>query len=350
MRLITFTANGQDRLGAWINSDHQVVDLAQAAALQGGPAVPAYSTMQALIEAGPAQWDQARRLIEDAPAEAVLASADCPQRAPLPQPAQLRDFLSFPGHVQGCRQTLGEWTIAQSDDPARKRAELEAAGFFKVPAGYYDHPVYYTCNRLAVLGPEDEVPWPAFSQFIDYELEWAAVIGRAGSQISSARAREHIFGYTVFNDWSARDEQMKVMGGAVNLGPGTGKDFANTLGPCIVTADEIPDPYQLRMTAHVNGELRSDANTSGMHYRFEELIEFLTRGHAVYPGEVLGSGTAGGGCALETRRVMSDGDVVELAVERIGRLRNRVRAPQVHADQALAFSDRMMAAMTKAIR
>ena len=350
MRLITFSSKGTDRIGAWINNDQQVVDLAAAALQRDGVAAPAYVSMQALIEAGEAQWDHARRLIEVAPQEAVLNSSDCPLRAPLPRPAQLRDFLSFPEHVRGCRATLGEWTIAAAAEPSRKRADLETSGFFNVPAGYYDFPVYYTCNRMAVLGPEDEVQWPAFSQFIDYELEWAAVIGKAGSQIARSRAREHIFGYTVFNDWSARDEQMKVMGGAVNLGPGTGKDFANSLGPCIVTADEIADPYALRMTARVNGELRSDASTSGMHYRFEELIEFLTRGHAVYPGEVLGSGTAGGGCGLETRLVMSDGDVVELEVERIGRLRNRVRAPQVNASQAGALADRMLAAMTRAIK
>ena len=314
MRLITFVLGGVERVGAWINGDADVVDLAEACRLRGGADATAYLSMQALIDAGEALWDRTRRLVEDPPAEAVLSAALCRLRAPLPRPLQLRDFLSFPEHVRGCRVTLGEWNIAAAADPVAKRAELEASGFFEVPKGYYDFPVYYISNRLTVLGPDEDVQWPAFSQFIDYELEWAAVIGKTGSQISNARAREHIFGYTVFNDWSARDEQMKAMGGAVNLGPGPGKDFANTLGPCIVTADEIPDPYRLRMTARINGQLRSDASTSGMHYRFEDLIEYISRANAIYPGEVMGSGTAGGGCGLETRHLMADNDVVELEV------------------------------------
>ena len=100
-----------------------------------------------------------------------------------------------------------------------------------MPRDYYDFPVYYISNRMSVVGPDVDVPWPTYSRFIDYELEWAAVIGKAGSQITKDKARDYIFGYSVFNDWSARDEQMKVMGVSLDLGPGQGKDFANGLGP-----------------------------------------------------------------------------------------------------------------------
>jgi len=337
MRLITFEMNGEARLGAWVYDDADVVDLAAAAEQLDGKSDPAYQSMQALIEAGPAALEKARMLVESASGAPRFATSECRILAPLPRPAQLRDFLSFPAHVLGCRVTTAELAIAASEDPEGKRAQMEASGYFNVPPGYYDHPVYYTSNRMAVFGPDDDILWPSFSTFIDYELEWGVVIGKEGSQITRERAGEHIFGYTIFNDWSARDEQFKVMGGAVSLGPGVGKDFANSLGPCIVTADEIPNPYALSMKAFVNGELTSDGNTSGMHFRFEELIEYLTRGHSLYPGEVLGSGTVGNGCSLETRRPISPGDTIELHVESIGVLRNRVVAPHIAPAAAGGF-------------
>lgn len=350
MRLITFTRNGEERLGAWINDDRNVVDLAAAALLTHGAGASAFSSMQSLIDAGAAELDRARKLIEDTPAECVFSTDDCAVRAPLPQPVQLRDCLAFPEHVRGCRVTIGEWMIETADDPQKKREELEASGFFDVPAGYYDYPVYYTGNRMAVFGDGDDIVWPTFSHAIDYELEWAAVIGKSGSQIAQENARDHIFGYTVLNDWSARDEQMKIMGGAVNLGPGSGKDFANTLGPCIVTVDEIADPYSVRMRAWINGELVSDGNTAGMHYRFEALIEHLSRGHTLYPGEVIGSGTVGGGCSLETGYQIASGDIIELEVEGIGKLRNRVLAPHIDVGNKTGFSSDMMRWMKSAIK
>ena len=179
----------------------------------------------------------------------VFSTRDCTLLAPLPQPTQIRDCLCFPEHLQGARRVVGEQMIKAAADPARRRAELEAAKFFDVPRDYYDFPVYYISNRMSVSGPDVDVTWPTYSRYIDYELEWAAVIGKTGSQIGAATARDYIFGYSVFNDWSARDEQMKVMGVSLNLGPGQGKDFANGLGPCIVTADEIANPYDLTMTA-----------------------------------------------------------------------------------------------------
>lgn len=350
MRLITYQRGGGERLGAWINGDQHVVDLARAVMLRGEVQQVGFASMQSLIEGGAELLDQARRLAADPPEDAVFPTKSCTLLAPLPRPAQLRDFLSFPEHVRGCRVTTGEWIISASDDPVAKRAALEESRFFDVPAGYFDFPVYYTCNRMSVIGPDADVHWPAFSSFIDYELEWAAVIGKQGQQISRSTARDHIFGYTILNDWSARDEQMKIMAGPVSLGPAGGKDFANTLGPCIVTADEIPDPYALSMTARVNGDLVSSGNTSGMHFRFEELIEHLTRGHAIYPGEVLGSGTVGGGCRLETRLPIVDGDVVELQVERIGTLANRIIAPHIGRGQPGGFTEEMMQYMKTFIK
>ena len=139
-------------------------------------------------------------------------------------------------HADGVGRNV-ERAVAAAPDPVKARAELEPDGPYEVPASFYDFPLYYICNRMAVVGPDVDVLWPTYSQTIDYELEWAAVIGSPCSAATEQSARECIFGYTIFNDWSARDEQQKVMSqGAVNIGPGAGKDFCNSVGPCIVTS------------------------------------------------------------------------------------------------------------------
>jgi len=350
MRLITYIRNDVQRLGAWIDNDQSVVDLAAASMLVHGNGAGVYSTMQSLIEGGEAPLDRARRLLEKPPVEAIFPTSACKLRSPLPQPTQLRDFLAFPEHVRGCRITLGELMINDAADPEKKRAELNSAKYFDIPAGYFDHPVYYTGNRLSISGDQEDIVWPTFSNFIDYELEWAVVIGKSGKAISNSEAKGHIFGYTIFNDWSARDEQMKAMGGAVSLGPGVGKDFANTIGPCIVTADEISDPYSLGMRAYLNGKLVSSGNTSAMHFKFEELIEYVSRAHAIYPGEIMGSGTVGGGCSLETRVHIGHGDIIKLEVDQIGELQNRVLAPHIDSHNSDSFSKGLMNAMKGAIK
>lgn len=328
MRLITYSRGASTRLGAWIDGDRRIVDLRSAAEISGGDSGPFHS-MQALIDAGPNAWDRARGLVAEASGDAVLESAGARILAPLPQPAQVRDCLCFPSHLQGTIAVRLERQIAASSDPAATRRSLEEAGAFDVPASYFEFPVYYTANRFATFGLDDDIVWPTFSSFIDYEFEWAAVIGRRGIAIDKADARGHIFGYTIFNDWSARDEQMKVMGGALNVGPGAGKDFANSFGPCIVTSDEVPNPYDLAMKVRINGELISTGSTAGMHFDFEDLIVSISRAHHIEPGEILGSGTVGGGCSLETGRTVLPGDVIELDLERVGVLRNRVLAPHL---------------------
>ena len=160
---------------------------------------------------------------------------------------------------------------------------------------------------------EHDVPIPD-------ELRWA--LRGLRRDIPPGRARDHIFGYTIFNDWSARDVQIAVM--SANLGPGEGKDFANGLGPCIATPDEFADPYALAMTAHVNGELWSQGSTGTMHHSFEDAIVQFSRERTLHAGEVLGSGTVLSGCGFELDRRLAEGDVVELAVEGIGTLRNRI--------------------------
>jgi fumarylacetoacetate (FAA) hydrolase len=212
-------------------------------------------------------------------------------RAPVPHPPSVRDFYAFERHVATARAQRG----------------LEMA------PEWYQIPVFYFSNPAAILGPEDRVAFPSESSAWDYELEVAAVIGGAGA----------IAGFTVLNDWSARDLQKMEM--AVGLGPAKGKDFATSIGPLVVTPDELGD-LQLEMVARVNGEERSRGNLGEMHWSWDALVEHAARNTELRAGDVLGSGTVGTGCILEHAdgRWLQAGDVVELEVERIGVLRNRV--------------------------
>jgi 2-keto-4-pentenoate hydratase/2-oxohepta-3-ene-1,7-dioic acid hydratase in catechol pathway len=233
---------------------------------------------------------------------------------PLEAPS-VRDFVAFEEHVEG----------------------MAAGGGGTVPAQWYQAPTFYFTHPYALIGAHDDVPVPPGCQLLDYELEVAVVVGRDGASLSPQQAREHIFGYTVLNDWSARDLQRREM--SVHLGPAKGKDFATTLGPWLVTADEL-EPYKdaegflaLDLRASVNGKLTGQDLLSNMGWPFEELIAYASRGAQVRAGDVLGSGTCGnGGCLAELwgrsgktePPPLRPGDVVELAVEGIGTVRNRV--------------------------
>ena len=167
------------------------------------------------------------------------------------------------------------------------------------PQAWYERPIFYHPSRFSVCGPDAEVPWPAYCEKLDFELEFGCYIGKPGKDILKERAREHIFGYTIFNDFSARDEQAKEMAG--QLGPGKGKDFdnANAMGPCLVTADELGDPYRLEMVVRVNGEEWGRGNSRDMHWKFEDCIAHASRSETLHSGEFFGSGTVGNGCGLE---------------------------------------------------
>lgn len=324
MRLITYTRNGAAGIGAWFDRDRQVLDLKKAAMLAADQAVDELADMQSFIEAGPARWEWARRALANPASEAVFPTAACRLLAPLPRPAQIRDFLCFEEHLKDAFAMAIDLRSRIADDPDKKRAELKASGMFDIPQVWYERPIYYTCSRFAVCGPDTDVIWPSYSRMMDYELECAAIIGKAGRDIAKDKALDHIFGYTIFNDFSARDEQMIVMEG--KLGPGKGKDFdnANAFGPCIVTADEIGDPYALVMTARVNGEEWSRGSTAAMYHKFEDIIAYVSRSETLHPGEVLCSGTVGTGSAAEQGKFLKSGDVVELQIDGIGILRNRV--------------------------
>jgi 2-keto-4-pentenoate hydratase/2-oxohepta-3-ene-1,7-dioic acid hydratase in catechol pathway len=322
MRLVTFAASGRERIGALTDNDRKIVDFIAA---QDG-AGPAFQNMQALIEGGAAALDRAREIVTAArkSGRGLIDAASVKLMAPLPLPPQLRDFLCFEKHlIQAFTQIL-RIRAASAPDPEQALRELEKQGAFKPPQVWYERPSFYKPSRFAVCGTGQDVTWPTYSKTIDYELEFACVIGTAGRDIPKDKARAHIFGYTIFNDLSARDEQTLEM--ASNLGPGKGKDFdnSNPVGPCIVTADEIPDPYALDMIVRVNGEERGRGNSREMHWKYEDCIAFVSRNETVYPGELFCSGTVGNGSGLEIGRYVEPGEVVELEVEKIGVLRNRI--------------------------
>jgi 2-keto-4-pentenoate hydratase/2-oxohepta-3-ene-1,7-dioic acid hydratase in catechol pathway len=177
---------------------------------------------------------------------------------------------------------------------------------------------------LNVRGPGAVVHWPRYSRIMDFELEFGVFVGQSGTNIRSERAREHIFGFTIFNDFSARDTQFIEMQGG--MGPTKAKSFdgANVIGPWIVTADEIPDPYSLAMAARVNGDTWTSGDSSSMLHSFEEMIAYISRDETLFPGEFIASGTMGSGCGLELDRYLKHGDEIELEIEKIGVLRNVV--------------------------
>jgi 2-keto-4-pentenoate hydratase/2-oxohepta-3-ene-1,7-dioic acid hydratase in catechol pathway len=184
-------------------------------------------------------------------------------------------------------------------------------------------PVHYRASSTDVAGPEAPIIWPNYTEKLDYELEIAICIGKYGVNIPEEKAGEYIFGYTVYNDVSARDMQVREM--RLGFGPGKGKSFRNSniMGPCLAMPDEL-DAGNLRMMARINGDTWSEGNTRDMHFTFPQLISHLSKEDPLYPGEFIGSGTVGFGSGMELNRWIKPGDIIELEIEGIGILRNRV--------------------------
>jgi len=277
------------------------------------------STMLELLEGGPMAMERARQAYHYAVSQGVdargvrgetIVHPYDPMRpsgvrgvslvAPLPNPGSLRDFIAFEEHIAATSKRRGQ----------------------PIPPEWYKAPVYYKGNHRTIIGPDEDLRWPLETTKLDYELELACVIGRQGKDIPEREAAGYIAGYTIMNDFSARDVQFQEM--ACRLGPAKGKDFGTALGPCLLTPDEIPDIGSLMMVARVNGEVWSKGRFGSIHWSFAQMIAHVSRGEAIYPGDLCGSGTVGGGCGLEMDRYLSPGDVVELEIQPIGVLRNRV--------------------------
>jgi fumarylacetoacetate (FAA) hydrolase len=301
MRYLTFIAPGEQRarLGALLTAD-RIVSIAR------GDLPP---DMLSFIQAGPETWALAEQIARGT--QSVWPLDQVTLKAPLQRPATLRDFYAFLTHVKTANANRGR----------------------EVPQEWFEAPVFYFTNPNTIYGSDEDVPMPALTKALDYELEIAAVIGRQGRDIKPEQAIDHIFGFTILNDWSARDVQRNEM--KVGLGPAKGKDFASSLGPWIVTPNELakfaterPGVYNLAMTAKVNGKELSRGNWSDIHYSFGEILARASEGVDLYPGDVIGSGTVGTGCLLELTKGegpwLKKGDVVELEVEHVGVLKNRV--------------------------
>jgi len=300
MRWVTYRHRGEDadRVGLLVDSS-----------IHGLP--PGESLLRLLGDDGSRLERAAERARSD-PAE-VVAAESVQARAPIPTPPTVRDFYAFEQHVK----------------TARKRRGLE------MDSDWYELPVFYFSNPYAVIGPDEDVLIPPGSSALDFELEVAAVVGRSGANLTPAEAERHIAGFCIMNDWSARDIQGREM--KLSMGPVKGKDFATSLGPVLVTPDELDDvrkdrAYDLAMTASVNGVEYSLASLADIYWSFGEMLAYASRGTRVEAGDVVGSGTCGTGCILELSLVhgndaypwLKAGDVVELSVERLGKLRNRV--------------------------
>jgi 2-keto-4-pentenoate hydratase/2-oxohepta-3-ene-1,7-dioic acid hydratase in catechol pathway len=324
MKLATFRSGGREKVGVVHSDDSRLFDLAAASGQKDGNN-PAFASMLALIDAGPAALDQARALFDDSGKDDSLSAdvATAEILAPIPEPRQMRDGMSFPLHIrQAPRGQLKLAARAKNDMAELARLEAEPLG--ELPEVYRKQPIYYFTNRFSVRGTNTTVKWPRYSKVMDYELEFGIITRNKGANIPASKAKDHIFGYTIFNDFSARDAQRIEMEG--RLGPAKGKSFdgGNVMGPWIVTPDEIGDPYKLKVEVRVNGKMRSQGVTEGMLFSFEEIIAHVTRDETLMPGEFIGSGTVGNCCGLELGWYLVHGDAIELEVEKIGILKNRV--------------------------
>ncbi len=300
MKFITFAPPNSPPRAGWLSGDG-VVDMHRA-----DPRLPA--DMLAFIDGSERFLPIAQTLRDFAPHYTL---GDVRLLAPLPNPRSFRDFICFEQHMLNASKTFGH-TIG--------------------PA-WYEMPIFYFTNHQAIYGPDDAIKRPARETRLDLEIEMACIIGKRGKNIAAGDADDYIFGYTVYNDWTARAIQRVEM--TIPLGPHKGKDFANAIGPCIVTRDEMNEylgergRFDVAMRVRINGVLICDGNFNTIHFTFGQMIERASENDVwLMPGDTLGSGTVGWGSLIENNfevhRPLEPGDVVELEIEGIGVLRNRV--------------------------
>jgi 2-keto-4-pentenoate hydratase/2-oxohepta-3-ene-1,7-dioic acid hydratase in catechol pathway len=298
MRWVTYDAGAGQRTG--------ILDGETVRGLAAGTTLLDLLTRDELAEAG----EGARRN----PAE-VVALQDVRLHAPLPRPPSVRDSLGFLDHLRGCYRALG------------RAGDLHEA--------WFQTPAFYFANVGSIVGPHDDVPVAPGCAMFDFELEVGAVVGRGGRDLRAGDAERHIVGYTLFNDWSARDVQMRDM--AQGIGMGKSKDSASTLGPALVTADELEGHRRdgrlaFTLSATLNGEELTSGSLDAMDWTFGDMVAFASRGTDVVPGDVIASGTVPGGCLLEhvdtpdvaAARWLKPGDVVSLRGEGLGETRQTV--------------------------
>ena len=282
MKLVTFMKeNGIQQIGALVNGEKSVAVLQKGEDAMDGTPSPFFGDMLALLQGGNEALDKAHAVMEfitsQSPPESTVALDTVKLLAPVPRPESVRDCASFEQHMINAIRAVGLKKLASVDVWIEKIFGRKRSIAYFANKAWYERPIYYKGNRFSFIGPDARVCIPAYTQQLDYELEWGVFINRQGVNISKEQAGSYIGGYTLFNDFSARDIQMKEQGG--RLGPAKGKDFdtGNAIGPCLVTPDEIPAPYDLTMVARVNGEEWSRGTTRDMHWSFEEIIAYISQ-------------------------------------------------------------------------
>jgi 2-keto-4-pentenoate hydratase/2-oxohepta-3-ene-1,7-dioic acid hydratase in catechol pathway len=318
MKLVTYDGGAGPRAGVLV--DERVLDVT---ALLGAAAT--LHDVGALLALGDQALDRVRAALAAGRAAPSVALVAVRLRAPVLQPPTVRDFFDFEAHAAHWRRLRNE----------------------QLPEAWYRLPIFYFSNPLCIIGPEDDMAYPSAAEQLDYELELAVVIGREGRDVAEAEALDYVAGFTILCDWSARDLQRDES--TVGLGPAKGKDFCTSLGPMLVTTDELA-PYlrdgrlAVRCTLQVNGDPWMDGNGGTMHHTWGQLIERAAHDSRIVPGDVLGSGTVGGGTvgeALHGRypqaRYLEPGDLVEITVEGLGTLRNRI-APKRNPDPSYRYN------------
>lgn len=311
MRLVTFVADGP-RLGA--ETEAGIVDLA-AAHRQARGEHPALCSMRALIAAGESGLDAARFAerfaLADGAGEFVQPSAHTILLPPLPDPAALRCCSAFPGHYSAAYRTVTKWRTGTAPDHVEP------------PAAFFAAPHYYKGNHLNLTGPGDEIVWPSYARWLDFELELALIVGSGAVDVAEDDWESHVFGWSIFNDVSARYPLLDEL--ALGTGPAKGKDFdtGNILGPCIVTADAF-DGSKAVGIARVNGVECGRASSAEMAHSWGAILAHRSRAERLHPGEIITSGTFSGCSGIDHDRPLAPGDLVSLEIEGIGTLTNRV--------------------------
>jgi fumarylacetoacetate (FAA) hydrolase len=307
MKLLTYDAGTGPRAGVLVDRD-----ILDATVLLGADST--LRDVRALLEYSDSALDQLRNALGRVATPRVPLE-EVKLRAPILQPPTVRDHIAFEEHA------TGQWTREATGPRMEAWSRL---------------PIFYFSNPLRIVGPEEEVTYPAATRQLDYECELAAIVGREGSNVLESEADAYIAGFTIFNDWSCRDVQADES--QFGLGPAKGKDSASSLGPWIVTLDEMA-PYYRNGTLHVhcavrvNGVTWMDGNAWNMHHTFGAMFERAAQDSRIVPGDVIATGTVGGGSISESvrkgfpARFLQPGDVVEMEVEGIGVLRNTIGPP-----------------------
>lgn len=321
MRLVTFIPAGDTRahIGAFVDNDRAIVDLTAR-----HPGRNEYASMLEFIRAGEFALDEARDAVMER--ANVIATQGVRLMAPLPNPPLMRDWGTMQEHAMFFVRRAARARVASAPDPEAAYQALLAAGQVALPENYFTRPRFYTCNPLNLIGHNATLPWPGFSNALDYELELGLVIGKTGKDIAEERARSHMFGLTLFNDFTARDVQAEE-----NSAAGKSKDFEGSysLGPCIATMDEFSDVYDIAVRSRRNGEQQTESSTKTMKVKFERLICYISEGCTLHAGEIFGTGTFENGCGTEKGWLLREGDVIELEADGIGTLRNTIGARNV---------------------